>query len=170
MTGPGYVWPTPQLTARDWTLILMDTNQSVSTEPQQELHDGAFLKERGGLVGVVWKDAWDIQWRKKQNMIMYIVISFFQIKILFWAGSQDLNVETFTFHVIYWHYFIFLDSIYLYVLCTVFIIIWFEFSFSRAKTCGIWSSQARGWIGAAAAALHHSHSNDRCQPHLWPTS
>ena len=31
------------------------------------------------------------------------------------------------------------------------------------------SSQARGWIGAAAAGLHHSPSNARSEPCLWPT-
>ena len=31
-------------------------------------------------------------------------------------------------------------------------------------------SQARGQIGAAAASLHHSHSNTRSKPHLWPTT
>ena len=30
------------------------------------------------------------------------------------------------------------------------------------------SSQARGWIGAAAAVLSHSHSNAKSEPHLWP--
>ena len=33
--------------------------------------------------------------------------------------------------------------------------------------CG--SSQVRGWIGAAAAGLCHSHSNTRSKPRLWPT-
>ena len=31
------------------------------------------------------------------------------------------------------------------------------------------SSQARGLIGAAAASLHHSHSNAGSEPHLKPT-
>ena len=30
------------------------------------------------------------------------------------------------------------------------------------------SSQARGSIGAAASGLHHSRSNARSEPHLWP--
>ena len=30
-------------------------------------------------------------------------------------------------------------------------------------------SQARGQIRAAAADLHHSHSNTRSKPYLWPT-
>ena len=28
---------------------------------------------------------------------------------------------------------------------------------------------ARGWIRAATAGLHHSHSNARSKPYLWPT-
>ena len=31
------------------------------------------------------------------------------------------------------------------------------------------SSQARGWIGATFAGLHHSHSNTRSRLYLWPT-
>ena len=31
------------------------------------------------------------------------------------------------------------------------------------------NSQARGPVGAAAAGLHHSHSNARPQLRLWPT-
>ena len=31
------------------------------------------------------------------------------------------------------------------------------------------SSQARGWVGAAAAGLSHSHSNTRSESHLQPT-
>ena len=31
------------------------------------------------------------------------------------------------------------------------------------------SSQARGWIGATVAGLHHSHSNLGSKSHLWPT-
>ena len=30
------------------------------------------------------------------------------------------------------------------------------------------SCQASSWIGVAAAGLHHSHSNARTKPHLWP--
>ena len=32
------------------------------------------------------------------------------------------------------------------------------------------SSQAQGWITAAPAGLHHSHSNMGSEPHLWPIS
>ena len=31
------------------------------------------------------------------------------------------------------------------------------------------SSQAKGWIGATAAGLPHSHSNTRSEPFLWLT-
>ena len=40
--------------------------------------------------------------------------------------------------------------------------------FFRAAPSAYGSSQARGWIGAAAASLHHSHSNARSELSLWP--
>ena len=45
----------------------------------------------------------------------------------------------------------------------------FLFFMSVPVTCG--NSQTRGQRGAAAASLHHSHSNSntRSKPHLWPT-
>ena len=47
----------------------------------------------------------------------------------------------------------------------------FFFSFLfRATPAAFGSSQARVWIGAAAAGLCHSHSNARYKPHLWTTS
>jgi len=39
----------------------------------------------------------------------------------------------------------------------------------RAVPAAYGSSRARGWIGAAAAGLYHSHSNVGSNPHLWPT-
>ena len=39
-----------------------------------------------------------------------------------------------------------------------------------ATTMVYGSSQKRGQIGAAAASLHHSHSNNRSEPYLWPTT
>ena len=39
----------------------------------------------------------------------------------------------------------------------------------RAEPVAYGSSQARGRIGAAAAGLHHNHSNSRPEPHLQPT-
>ena len=49
----------------------------------------------------------------------------------------------------------------------------FSFSFLfyllfRAAHSAYGGSQARGPIGATAAGLHHSHSNARSEPHLWP--
>ena len=41
--------------------------------------------------------------------------------------------------------------------------------FSRATPAAYGSSQARGWIGVVATSLHHSHSNEGSEPHLWPT-
>ena len=43
----------------------------------------------------------------------------------------------------------------------------FFFSFFRAAAVAYESSQARGRTGSAAAGLHHSHSNNRSEPHLW---
>ena len=42
----------------------------------------------------------------------------------------------------------------------------FFFFWGGSCTHGIWT---RGWIGAAAASLHHSHSNARSEPSLPPT-
>ena len=43
------------------------------------------------------------------------------------------------------------------------------FCLFRATPAAYGSAQARGQIGAAAASLHHSHSNTGSQPHLQPT-
>ena len=48
---------------------------------------------------------------------------------------------------------------------STFIYIFFHF---RAAHVAYGSSRVRGWIGAAAAGLRHSHSNTRCEPYLWP--
>ena len=40
----------------------------------------------------------------------------------------------------------------------------------RAAPEAYGSSQARGWIGATAANLHHSHCNARSELHVWPTA
>ena len=45
--------------------------------------------------------------------------------------------------------------------------IYLLFYFFRAIPTVHGSSQARGWMGATAAHLHHS--NSRCKPRLWPT-
>ena len=39
----------------------------------------------------------------------------------------------------------------------------------KATPTAYGSSQARGWIGATAASLRHSHSNAGSERHLWPT-
>ena len=51
------------------------------------------------------------------------------------------------------------------------IIIFFAFFFGGwgTHTAAYGSSQARGWIGATTARLHHRHSNARSEPHLQPT-
>ena len=45
----------------------------------------------------------------------------------------------------------------------------FFFLLFRAAPTTYASSQARGWIGATAADLHHSHSNAGSEPRLRPT-
>ena len=45
----------------------------------------------------------------------------------------------------------------------------FIFCLFRAAPAAYGSSQARGWIRATAAGLHHSNSNARSEPHLWRT-
>ena len=50
-------------------------------------------------------------------------------------------------------------------LLLLFFLFWFFF---RATPVAYGSSQARGGIGAAAAGLHHSHSNVGSEPHLQP--
>ena len=44
-----------------------------------------------------------------------------------------------------------------------------DFFFFRATPLAYGGSQSRGWIGATAASLQHSHSNSGSEPHLWPT-
>ena len=46
----------------------------------------------------------------------------------------------------------------------------FFFCLYRAAPLAYGGSQARGWIGAIASGLHHSHNNTRSEPHLWPVS
>ena len=43
------------------------------------------------------------------------------------------------------------------------------FCLFRAAPVAYGGSQARGLIGATDANLHHSHSNTKSEPHLWPT-
>ena len=45
----------------------------------------------------------------------------------------------------------------------------FSFGFFRAVPMAYRSTQARGRYGAAAAGLHHSHSNTGSESHLRPT-
>ena len=42
-------------------------------------------------------------------------------------------------------------------------------NFFRATPMAYESYQARGWIGATTASLHHSHSNNISELCLWPT-
>ena len=45
----------------------------------------------------------------------------------------------------------------------------FLFLLFSATPVAYGSSQTRGRIDVTAARLHHSHSNERSEPHLWPT-
>ena len=45
----------------------------------------------------------------------------------------------------------------------------FLFSLFKDAPMAYGGSQAKGLIGAVAAGLHHSHSNARSEPNLWPT-
>ena len=51
-------------------------------------------------------------------------------------------------------------------ICSFFVCV--SFCFFRAVPMAYGGSQARGWIGATAASLHHSHSKTRSEPHLRP--
>ena len=48
-------------------------------------------------------------------------------------------------------------------------ILFCPFAFSRASPMAYGGSQARGPVRAAAASLHHGHSNVGSEPHLQPT-
>ena len=43
------------------------------------------------------------------------------------------------------------------------------FCLFKATPAAYGGSQARGPIGAVATGLHHSHSNEGYEAHLWPT-
>ena len=52
---------------------------------------------------------------------------------------------------------------------TVYFVCLFVCFFFLGQTMAYGSSQARGRTGAAAASLHHSHSNAGSEPRLQPT-
>ena len=56
----------------------------------------------------------------------------------------------------------------MYVCMYVCIHVFMYLFFFMAVPAAYWNSQARGRIGAAAAGLHHSHSNAKAELHLWP--
>ena len=60
------------------------------------------------------------------------------------------------------------DSVYSSVNCLV-LFFFFFFHFFRATPMAFGNSDARGWTGATAAGLCHSHSNMGSEPHLQPT-
>ena len=51
----------------------------------------------------------------------------------------------------------------------LFFFFFFFFCFFGTVPTAYGGSQARGWIGAAATDLHHSHSHTESEPCLWPT-
>ena len=50
-----------------------------------------------------------------------------------------------------------------------FLFLFFIFLSFEGRTVAHGGSQARGWMGATATSLHHSHSNVGSKPCLWPT-
>ena len=44
---------------------------------------------------------------------------------------------------------------------------YYHYLLFRATPMAYGGSQTRGWTGAAAASLHHSHSNEGSKQHLW---
>ena len=68
--------------------------------------------------------------------------------IFVWAAPEDSDILLYFFFCLF----------YLFVFCC-----------GGAAPTAYGSSQARGWIGVAAAGLSHSHSNKGSQPHLRPT-
>ena len=53
--------------------------------------------------------------------------------------------------------------------CSISWVSFFFLSLFRAKPMAYGSPQARGWMWAVAASLHHSYNNVGFEPHLWPT-
>ena len=53
--------------------------------------------------------------------------------------------------------------------CCCCCVVFFLFLPFRTTPMAYGRSQARGWIGAVASGLCHSHSNARSEPHPWPT-
>ena len=56
---------------------------------------------------------------------------------------------------------------FLFLQCSPLVLMHNFFFFFGGHTCGTWSSQARGRIGAAAASRRHRHGGS--EPRLWPT-
>ena len=64
------------------------------------------------------------------------------------------------------HLFLFVFCFFCFCFCFCFFCL---FAFSRAAPAAYRGSQARDWIGAAAAGLRQSHSNKGSEPHLQST-
>ena len=75
-------------------------------------------------------------------------------------GTQGVKIS-FMFCFLYW-------KVVMWEFVIVHFLVFFFFFIFMAAPAAYGSSQARGQIGAAAASLHHSHSNARTQPCLRP--
>ena len=81
------------------------------------------------------------------------------LSVLVPSSLPQTYLDPVTSYPDYSHSFLFLFIFFLFVFCPF-----------RAAPMAYGSSQARGWIGAAAASLHHSHSNTRLKPRLSPAT
>ena len=88
---------------------------------------------------------------------MHIKLNHFAVRLK--LTHYKLTILQFLF-ILLFYFFSILIFIYLFI-CT--------FVFSRAAPMAYGGSQARAPIGAAAADLHHSHSNVGSKPHVQPT-
>ena len=81
-------------------------------------------------------------------------------------GIRDIQINFFSFVLVFNSnlHFSFFTILYYYFLFYLFYFLLF-----RATPAAYGGSQARGWIGATAACLHHSHSNAGSELRLWPT-
>ena len=99
---------------------------------------------------------------------------YFILYFCFFAVSSDLHFDMW-FGLPQWWFSlgVWNESILFYSYNVVFnglcYFLFFVFSLFRAASAAYGGSQARGLIGAVATSLHHSHSNVRSKPRLWPT-
>ena len=93
-----------------------------------------------------------------------IIVNFFFDSVSFslmYLGALLIGVCMFIIVVCYW------SIIVIYIFLCLFVCLFF--AIFRATLAAHGASQARSWIGAIAAGLHHSHSNAGSKTCLWPT-